>query len=427
MSKWRAPEIGSRPGRVLLWCLLWLVAAAALGWAAWHLFGHTPYRIDIDVYQMGGQAWLDGRPLYRGDVSFHTPIGLDLPFTYPPLAAIAFSPFAWLRMPPASVAITLVTLVLLIVSTAIVLTRLDVWSTSRVAPGPAWLRRLWLSVAIVVPATIWLEPISSNFAFGQINAVLMTLVIADCVPRRTPWPRGLLLGLGIALKLTPAVFLLYFLLRRDNRAALTALASFAAATLVGFVLAWSDSWEYWTHTVLHTDRIGSAALNTDQNIAGALARVGLGEDGRFLLWVGACFLVLAVTIWAMRRVLRAGEPTLAVICVALFGLVVSPVSWSHHWVWMLPAVLVTGILGWRRRNLALAVMSAAGVALMRWTPIDLLPKHQEATAVWWRQLAGMSYVWWALAVIVTAGLTVISRATSQDSETPERAPVSATT
>ncbi len=67
----------------------------------------------------------------------------------------------------------------------------------------------------------------SNFAFGQINVVLMTLVIADCVPRRTPWPRGLLLGLGIALKLTPAVFLLYFLLRRDNRAALTAVGVFA--------------------------------------------------------------------------------------------------------------------------------------------------------------------------------------------------------
>jgi alpha-1,2-mannosyltransferase len=224
------------------------------------------------------------------------------------------------------------------------------------------------------------------------------------------------------------LFLLYFLLRRDNRAALTSLASFAAATLVGFVLAWSDSWEYWTHTLLHTDRIGTASLNTDQNIAGALARiVGLGEHGRRLLWLAACLLVLAVTIWAMRRVLRAGEPTLAVICVALFGLVVSPVSWSHHWVWMLPAVLVTGILGWQRRNVALAVLSAAGVALMRWTPIDLLPEHHEASAVWWRQVAGMSYVWWALALIVTAGLTVTSRATSHDSTTPERAPVPATT
>ena len=180
---------------------------------AWRLVGHTPYRIDIDVYRMGGQAWLDGRPLYDDGALFHTPIGLNLPFTYPPLAAIVFCPFAWLGLPAASVTITLITLALLLVSTMIVLTRLDVWSTARVAPGPAWLRRWLLTTLIVAAAAIWLEPIKSNFAFGQINVVLMTLVIADCVPRRTPWPRGLLLGLGIALKLTPAVFLLYFLLR----------------------------------------------------------------------------------------------------------------------------------------------------------------------------------------------------------------------
>ena len=147
------------------------------------------------------------------------------------------------------------------------------------------------------------------------------------------WPRGLLLGLAIALKLTPAVFLLYFVLRRDGRAALTALASFAVATLAGLVLAWRDSWQYWLATVRDTDRIGSAALNTNQNIAGALARLGLSETTHFLLWTTACFVVLGLTIWAVRRVLAAGEPTLGLVCVALFGLVVSPVSWSHHWVW----------------------------------------------------------------------------------------------
>jgi alpha-1,2-mannosyltransferase len=225
--------------------------------------------------------------------------------------------------------------------------------------------------------------------------------------------------LGIALKLTPAVFLLYFLVRRDFRAAMTAVTSFAAATLLGFILAWSDSWEYWTHTVHHTDRIGSAALNTDQNIAGALARIGLDEHLRFLLWVGLCVAALALTVWAMRRVLQAGEPTLAVICVALFGLMVSPVSWSHHWVWVLPTLLVTAVLGWRRRNVALAVLTAAGVALMAWTPLELLPKHHEETANWWRQLLGMSYVWWALAVIVAAGLTVTARLTARDSLTSD--------
>lgn len=428
MSTRQAPGAGfsgkRAPGRALVWGAAWLAAAAGLGYAAWQLFGHIPYRIDIDVYQMGAQAWMDGRPLYRGDVLFHTPI-VDLPFTYPPLAAIVFCPFAWMHMPAASVAITALTLVLLVVSTVILLTRLDVWSASTVLPGPAWLRRCWLAVVAAAAATVWLEPISSNFAFGQINVVLMTLVIADCVPRRTPWPRGLLLGVGMALKLTPAVFLLYFLLRRDHRAALTALASFVGATLLGFVLAWNDSWEYWTHTVHHTDRIGSASLNTDQNIAGALARLGLGQQERFALWVAACLLVLAVTVWAMRRVLRAGEPALALVCVALFGLVVSPVSWSHHWVWVLPAVLVTAVLGWRRRNALLIAVSAVGVALMRWTPIDLLPKHHEASAVWWRQLAGMSYVWWALAVIVAAGVTVTARGVSREAAPEPLAPATA--
>ena len=433
MSTWRSPEVGSWRGRVATaqpgiwrntwWALLQVMGLAALGYAVWRLVGHTPYRIDIDVYRMGGQAWLDGRPLYDDGVEFHTPIGLNLPFTYPPLAAIVFCPFAWLGMPAASVTITLITLALLVVSTMIVLTRLDVWSTARVVPGPAWLRRWWLTALIVAAAAIWLEPIKSNFAFGQINVVLMTLVIADCVPRRTPWPRGLLLGLGIALKLTPAVFLLYFLLNRDKRAMLTALASFVAATLAGFVLAWHDSWQYWSDTIRDTDRIGAASLNTNQNVAGTLARLGLSEHARFLPWVAACLLVLALTVWAARRMLRAGEPTLAVICIALFGLVVSPVSWSHHWVWMLPTVVVTAVLAWRHRNAALAAISAAGVALMVWTPIDLLPKHHELGAVWWRQLAGVSYLWWALAAIVTAGATVaVSGATTAAAPRASTAP-----
>ena len=150
---------------------------------------------------------------------FHTQIGLDLPFTYPPLAAVVFAPFAWLSLPVASAAITLTTLVLLIVVDGDRADRPGRLAHTTVTAEPAWLRRCWLAAAIVAPAVICLEPIRSNFDFGQINVVLMTLVIADCVPRRTPWPRGLLLGVAIALKLTPAVFLLYFLLRRDARAA----------------------------------------------------------------------------------------------------------------------------------------------------------------------------------------------------------------
>ncbi|MGV0835360.1 glycosyltransferase family 87 protein [Mycolicibacterium thermoresistibile] len=414
MSMRRSPggaEVRGRLGKprtALVWRLFQLITLVALAWAGWRLLGQMPYRIDIDVYRMGGRAWLDGDPLYADGASFHTRAGLDLPFTYPPLAAAAFAPFAWLSLEGAAVAITLTTLVLLIVATVIVLTRLDVWPDTAVTTEPAWLRRSWLAAAIVAPAVVLLEPIRSNFEFGQINVVLMTLVIADCVPRRTPWPRGMLLGLAIALKLTPAVFLLYFLLRRDGRALVTTAVTAVIATLAGFALAWRDSWEYWTATVSNTDRIGTATLNTNQNISGALARLGLGESERFVLWVLACFAVLALTVWAVRRVLRAGDPdgdapVLALICVAMFGLVVSPVSWSHHWVWALPAVLVAAVVAVRRRAVALGVTAALGLVLLIWTPIRLLPENEETTAALWRQLLGGSYVWWALLVIVVIG------------------------
>ena len=96
---------------------------------------------------------------------------------------------------------------------------------------------------------------------------------------------------------------------------------------------------------------------------------------------------------------------IALICVAMFGLAVSPVSWSHHWVWTLPTLVVTAVVAYRKRDAALAAVTLAGAALMVWTPIDLMRQHHETEAGLWRQLAGASYLWWALAVIVVAGVT----------------------
>ncbi len=421
MTRLPAPDQGGFPGlarlgRPVIWRLIQVLTVLAVAHACWMLFRDVPYQIDTDVYRMGGQAWLDGRPLYAGDAMFHTQAGLDLPFTYPPLSAVVFGPLALVSLPVAGVAIAATTLLLLVLSTWIVLSRLEVLGGAR---------RWWLAAGLVGLAVWWLEPIQANFSFGQINVILMTLVIADCVPRRTPWPRGLLLGMAIALKLTPAVFLLYFVLRRDIRSVLTASASFVGATLLAFALAPRDSWEYWTATVHNTGRIGNATYQTNQNAAGALARLGLGQGTHFVVWTAACLAVLALTVWAVRRVLAvethdAPEAALALVCVALFGLVVSPVSWSHHWVWVLPTLVVATVLACRHRDPWLALVAAAGTALMVWPPMALLPEHHESEASWWRQLAGMSYVWWALALLAVAGLRStswpISRRPSPESE-----------
>lgn len=165
-----------------------------------------------------------------------------------------------------------------------------------------------------------------------------------------------------------------------------------------------------------TDRIGTATYLTNQNIAGTLARLGMGETPRFVVWAVACFAVLGLTIWAVRRVLRtdgdgefgAGErAVLSLICVAMFGLIVSPVSWSHHWVWALPAVVVSAVLAIRYRNVPLGLISVVGIALMYFAPINLMTEHRETTAALWRQMVGGSYLWWALALIAVAGAATL--------------------
>ena len=155
----------------------------------------------------------------------------------------------------------------------------------------------------------------------------------------------------------------------------------------------------------------------------AKTRLGRGEGERCVLWAVACFAVLGLTVWAARRVLNAGEPVLALICVAMFGLVVSPVSWSHHWVWVLPTVLVSAVVALRHRNVALGLVALTGIALMVWTPIPLMPEHHETTASLWRQLAGGSYLWWAIAMIAVAG--TVSTQSADRSVSPQLLPASA--
>jgi alpha-1,2-mannosyltransferase len=346
-----------------------VVTFAALAYLTWRAVLSPPeYHVDTDVYRDGARAWLDGRPLY-GDAVFptQTPDG-PLPFTYPPLAAIVFTPLTWVSLPTASAALTVTTMVLLVVC---------------LCAGFAAVA-LWLKF----------EPLWATLAYGQINVVLMTLVLADCVPRRPWWPRGMAVGLAMAVKLTPAVFLLYFVLRRQYRAAATAVITFLTATGVAAVLAPADSWEYWTKSVRQTGRIGYIALSTNQNITGALARLAVPSTTATVIWVIASVAMLALAVWAARRALEASEPVLALMCVALFGLVVSPVSWSHHWVWLLPAVASAAAVGYRRRSVPLMAVALIGLLLVA-SPAVLALFDERSEALF--SYLGLPYVLFAIA------------------------------
>ncbi|GAA1542218.1 glycosyltransferase 87 family protein [Kribbella lupini] len=284
--------------------------------------------LDLKVYRTGGYAWLHGVGLYSEHFADLVP-GIRLPFTYPPLAAILFTalyavPFtvAELLMNASSVAGLAATLL-------VVSARLHGWNRRAVVTG-----------LFGVLAAMVLEPVRSTIGFGQVNLILMGLVALDCLLPRTRWPRGLLVGLAAAIKLTPAVFVVFYLVRRDYRSAAVSAVSFAGFTLLAWCLAPGDSRGYWFGVLFDPDRIGGATYGFNQCFQAVLARVMDEGVARTVVWLALVATSGALTWLAAWRRRAEGDDVTALLVVAVWGLLASPVSWSHHWVWIAPAVLV---------------------------------------------------------------------------------------
>jgi peptidoglycan/LPS O-acetylase OafA/YrhL len=350
-ARWRWPVA---IGLIGLGLFVYLVAASS-PWSG-RPFAIGGYRLDLDVYRIGSLVWQHGGELYGPlpPTVYHQ----HMPFTYPPLSAIVFAPLSRVPFWVASVGINLLTAVSVLVVLVLALRRLG-------RPRARWAR--WLVIAALFPMAMWFEPIRETLKFGQINAVLMVLVAIDCLIVRRGWPRGILVGIAAALKLTPAAFILWFLIRRDWRGALRSLVSFGVVTGIAFVLDPHDSLRYWSSTVFNTGRIGDAAFFDNQSITGVLARFGLTGAPRELLWLTLAAGVLALAALGMRRALAAGQPVLALSVNAVAVLLCSPVSWSHHWVWAVPLVLSLGALGVRSRSVP--IIAATAVSLV----VFLLP------------------------------------------------------
>ena len=370
-----------------------LAAAAIYFIHLGHGIGLGGYRIDLDVYRTGAGVLLHGGDLYGrlprlGD-------GHELPFTYPPFAALTFIPLTLIGYTAANWLLTAVTIVCVAVS---------LWCFATSTPGEAGARmRLLLPCAL--PAALLLEPIRSTLTYGQINALLMALVAFDCLTRAPRWPRGMGVGVAAALKLTPAVFLLFFLLRRDLRSAARAGLSFAACTGAGFALAPHDSLRYWTRIAYQPARAGGISYASNQSLLGILARLGLGNPTRTWLWLALCLLVVALTVTGMRGAIKTNQVTYALSLNAVAGLLISPISWSHHWVWAAPALLtcLATTSPSRRRPPAFAVLALLTFAI---APHWLLPSGggRELHWSWWQQAVGDSYALIGLAALTRAAV-----------------------
>lgn len=273
--------------------------------------------IDLQVYRAGGEHVLAGQPLYEGGVL------LDLPFVYPPFAAVLFAPLALLPLGLLKLLWTAVGVGLL------------AYVVHRCLPRVG----LPAAVLLAVVATA-LDPVRTTLYLGQINIVLLALVVGDLLGRPGSRWRGVGVGLAAAVKLTPLVFVGYLLVTRRWRAAATAVTTFVAAGALGFLAAPADSVAFWFEgTFASADRISDVAGPSNHSLNGMLGR--LGVEGP-LPWLAGAAVLGAVTVVLAVRAHRSGHEVLAVTLCGLASAALAPFAWSHHYVWVVPLAVLLG-------------------------------------------------------------------------------------
>ncbi|MGV9711523.1 glycosyltransferase 87 family protein [Gordonia sp. NPDC003424] len=309
----------------------------------WGLFGN---QLDLGVYRAGAQTVLDGGSLYDAKL-----LG-QMDYTYAPISIVAFIPFAWVPFEAARVIWTVGIFVALY---AIIM--LGFRSLGRPATWP--LRVVALSLVAVV---ILLEPVRTTIWYGQINVFLLLIIIADLVRPEHSRLRGVGTGIAAGIKLTPLIFVLYLALLRQWRAMIGVVAGFVGTIVVGFVVLPRESWSYWTGKLFDPDRVGAPQTVGNQSLRGWLANLMHTDTPNSLLWLVLALAALAAGMYAAVLAHRHGQELLAITVVGLTACAISPVSWGHHWVWMVPLVVIgVHLLLTPGRRVLTYVLVAAGL------------------------------------------------------------------
>jgi alpha-1,2-mannosyltransferase len=360
------------------WLLLAGLAAfaVALGLYAIYTVIHpktfTMDPVDLAVYRSGGLIVRHVRPLYNPHLAapLYDWVGygqLHLPFTYTPFAAIAFAVISfvpWWLSQQLSAAVDILALLAAL------------WLTL----GGLGYRRdnIRLGATLLgVAAVFWTEPVLRTIYLGQVNLVLMALIIWDlCQPdtgpsSRSRWWKGFGTGIAAGVKLVPLIFIPYLLLARKSRQAAMACAGFAFTVLLGFVILPKDSTKWWFDGLfVQGGRTGFTGWAGNQSLDGLITRLTGSIDGAKPAWIVAAVLVGVAGVTGAALLDRKGHPGPGLLMAALTGLLVSPISWDHHWVWIAPGALVAAHYAVQaaRRNAQKAAwaLGILAVAIVAW-------------------------------------------------------------
>ena len=305
--------------------------------------------LDSGIYREAAQAFLSGADVYAG--KFGPP---GLPFTYPPFALLVFVPLAVLHEALASV--------LTFGLSAVALVACVRWSQDYATRGRAgtW----WLTVALAAGASVLVEPVRTTLGLGQVNLLLLALVLG--LDARGGLRAGWGAGIAAAVKVTPALLVVAQAVRGQARPFRRGVAAFALATGLAALLAPSATHHYFTALLWDSARPGNLAYIGNQSLRGAWARhlPRMSTVG----WAVTCAPVLAVGAWGVRR--HRHDAWFSLTVAGVVALLVSPVSWNHHWVWVIPCLAVGARRGWRSPMAWAALLMLASVLLAQsvlWT------------------------------------------------------------
>jgi alpha-1,2-mannosyltransferase len=356
-----------------------LAVAAALP-RLWHVL-HAPagHRlVDLSVYRDAGVSLLHHRAVY----DYATPaLPHALPFTYPAFSALLAVPLALLPVGSVQLVWTFFSLLLL---------AWCVWLSFRgVLPQARRLRTLWL-IALTA-AAVQLQPVYDVFRFGQVGLVLLALVSTDLLVRRVRDSSycGALTGVATALKLTPAVFLPTLWMSGRRRAAVVCAGSAVGLTLLAFVLVPHTSHDFWFSALEHSNRLGDNADTSNQAIRGMVLRVGPPTRATVLAVLAVLVVVAAVAAIGCWRAARA-DTTLGFLAISgLLAVLLSPVAWIHHLVWIVP---VFGVYA----------------AARRWSWLIVLAVLFSLPVPWWGRTLVRHHIWGGSLVQDAFGLASVA-------------------
>ncbi len=300
---------------------------------------YAPAMNDFEVYYYGGTKVLQTGEAGAGALYA---VRDGLPFTYPPFAALLFAGLATLSFSESSLLFIAVALAGAGVVSA--------WLSRHYFGLRRWREAFgdWRFRALALAGTaaiLLLGPWRDTFVFGQINIILMGLILADFALHgkaragEIRWPAGLLIGIAAGIKLTPLAFGLYFLVRRDFKALAWMAGGFFGSIAVAWAVLPQASVSFWTRILPDTGRIGGPGYVDNLSLKGLLLHFGMPDSGlTSVVWLVLSLGLVAVAALVIKWSLAVDENFVAVSATAVLMLLISPVSWSHHWVWMAVAL-----------------------------------------------------------------------------------------